>query len=706
MSLTDQIKALVVRETTEFKSVRTALTGKSAVGHNHPSTDINDSTAVGRSLVVASTPLAARTAIGAGTSSLVIGTAAGTAKDGAYAPASTDISDSTAIGRALVVAVDATTARSAIGAGTSSLVLGSSGTTAAAGDHVHAYSSLTSIPSTFAPIIGSGAAQAVAGNDARLTDARTPLTHVHAQSDITGLAASLAAKADLVGGLVPTSQMPPLALTTAVPVASQAAMLALTTGQVQPGDLAIRSDGAGTFILMAADPSVLGNWTLLNTPTNVVTSVNAMTGAVVLGKADVGLGNADNTSDITKNAAVATLTNKTLTSPVINTPTGIVKGDVGLGNTDNTSDTTKNAAAVALTNKDLTSGTNTFPTLNQSTTGNAATATKLTTARNINGVAFDGTGNITVADSTKEPTITVGSGTQYWRGDKVWSTLNAASVGLGNVDNTSDVTKNAAAVTLTNKTLTSPVVNTPTGIVKGDVGLGNVDNTSDVNKPVSTAQAAADATKEPSIAVGTTGQYWRGDKSWQTLPAGGGDALTTNPLSQFAATTSLQLKGVLSDETGSGALVFGTSPALVTPTGIVKGDVGLGNVDNTSDATKQTANDARYVPLDPRVNTVASSATPAINTDTTDLFTITALAAAITSMTTNLTGTPVNGQKLMIRIKDNATARAITWGASFVASGASALPTTTTISKTHTVSFIYDSVAVKWVCMAADLVGY
>lgn len=46
---------------------------------------------------------------------------------------------------------------------------------------------------------------------------------------------------------------------------------------------------------------------------------------------------------------------------------------------------------------------------------------------------------------------------------------------------------------------------------------------------------------------------------------GGGDALTTNPLSQFASTTSLQLKNTISDETGSGALVFATSPTLVTP---------------------------------------------------------------------------------------------------------------------------------------------
>lgn len=46
---------------------------------------------------------------------------------------------------------------------------------------------------------------------------------------------------------------------------------------------------------------------------------------------------------------------------------------------------------------------------------------------------------------------------------------------------------------------------------------------------------------------------------------GGGDALTSSPLSQFAATTSSQLAGVISDETGNGALVFATSPTLVTP---------------------------------------------------------------------------------------------------------------------------------------------
>ena len=50
-----------------------------------------------------------------------------------------------------------------------------------------------------------------------------------------------------------------------------------------------------------------------------------------------------------------------------------------------------------------------------------------------------------------------------------------------------------------------------------------------------------------------------------TFLDGAGDALVANPLSQFASTTSAQLAGVMSDETGSGALVFGTSPTLTTP---------------------------------------------------------------------------------------------------------------------------------------------
>ena len=103
--------------------------------------------------------------------------------------------------------------------------------------------------------------------------------------------------------------------------------------------------------------------------------------------------------------------------------------------------------------------------------------------------------------------------------------------------------------------------------------------------------------------------------------------------------------------------------------------------------------------ITPRVTTEASSATPTINTDNSDMHSITALAVAITSMTTNLSGTPTNGQKLIIRFLDNATGRSITWGASFEDNG-QALPTTTVASKLLTVGFIYDTVSSKWGCVA------
>jgi len=115
----------------------------------------------------------------------------------------------------------------------------------------------------------------------------------------------------------------------------------------------------------------------------------------------------------------------------------------------------------------------------------------------------------------------------------------------------------------------------------------------------------------------------------------------------------------------------------------------------TSTTKKMTVKDVRK----PITATVASNATPTINTDVTDIFTITALAVAITSFTTNLSGTPVNGDKLTIRIKDDGTARAIAWGASFASRGAT-LPTTTVLGKYLYVGFIYNSTASVWDCVA------
>lgn len=102
----------------------------------------------------------------------------------------------------------------------------------------------------------------------------------------------------------------------------------------------------------------------------------------------------------------------------------------------------------------------------------------------------------------------------------------------------------------------------------------------------------------------------------------------------------------------------------------------------------------------PRVVEEASSATPTINTDNCDIFQVTALATAITSFTTNLSGTPNDGQKLMIEVLDNATPRAITWGASF-ASGPGTLPTTTVTSKWLYVGLEWSASRSKWICLAA-----
>lgn len=134
---------------------------------------------------------------------------------------------------------------------------------------------------------------------------------------------------------------------------------------------------------------------------------------------------------------------------------------------------------------------------------------------------------------------------------------------------------------------------------------------------------------------------------------------------------------------------------------LADGDIAAGQVVTVVyDGTDFQFQSSIQVDRDPLVNTVASHATPTINTDTTDMFTITALATAITSMTTNLTGTPVNGQKLIIRILDDGTARAITWGASFVNRGAT-LPTTTVLGKYHYIGLIWNSTTSTWDAVAA-----
>lgn len=114
---------------------------------------------------------------------------------------------------------------------------------------------------------GAGSGDMLAANNlSELTDvgaARNKLdVYSKAETDT-----ALGTKADLVGGKIPVAQIPAVAITDTFPVASQAAMLALTA---ERGDVAVRSDLSKSFILQAEPPSTLANWKELLTPTVVV----------------------------------------------------------------------------------------------------------------------------------------------------------------------------------------------------------------------------------------------------------------------------------------------------------------------------------------------------------------------------------------------------------------------------------------------------
>ena len=98
-----------------------------------------------------------------------------------------------------------------------------------------------------------------------------------------------------------------------------------------------------------------------------------------------------------------------------------------------------------------------------------------------------------------------------------------------------------------------------------------------------------------------------------------------------------------------------------------------------------------------RVGTVADAATITPTADDSDMYTVTALAQAATIAAPS--GTPTSGQTLLLRFLDNGTARALTWNAIYRASTDLALPTTTVLSKTLYVGFVYNTAATKWDCI-------
>ena len=213
-------------------------------------------------------------------------------------------------------------------------------------------------------------------------------------------------------------------------------------------------------------------------------------------------------------------------------------------------------AANAVTNAKLAQmPANTIRGNNTGATANVADLTTAQTKALLAIAASDVSGLAAVATSASAADLTVGTlpGARLpaHTGD-VTSAVN--TVALTIAANAVTNAKLAQVATATFKGRTTAATGDPedltvaqaTALLNVVVGSGGV-------KGLAPATVAADATK-----------FLRGDATWQAVP-GGGDALTTNPLSQFAATTSAQLAGVLSDETGTGFFVLGTSPTITTP---------------------------------------------------------------------------------------------------------------------------------------------
>lgn len=308
-----------------------------------------------------------------------------------------------------------------------------------------------------------------------------------------------------------------------------------------------------------------------------------------------------------------------------------------------------------------------FPILNQNTTGSAAS---LTTARTINGVPFNGTTNITVL---------AGSGASLPFSDNTALLQNSS-------DNTKQAIFGLGSIsTATTRTYTLPNANTT---LVGDNATQTIFNKTMANScsysiidNLLVFQDNGDNTKQVQIQLSGIST---GTTRIMTFPNVDGTLINTGSVANVSNTMiTTPYVGI-----GTYSLVLGTATTLSVS--VFANDAGY-----TTPASTNTLTNKR---ITKRTGSTTSSATPTINTDNVDMYLLTAQAADITSFTTNLSGTPTEGQTLWIVITGTA-ARAITWGASFEASTV-ALPTTTVTTNRLDVGFVWNSVTSKWRCIA------
>ncbi len=226
-------------------------------------------------------------------------------------------------------------------------------------------------------------------------------------------------------GKIPTSQIPAISFSSGYVVTNEITMLALSSAVV--GSIAIRTDNSKNYVLSGLPASTLSNWLELLMPA-AVSSVNGFTtGSIVLTTSDINEGsNLYYTVDrakavISANSPVA----YSSTTGVISMPAATTSAAGYITAADwNTFNNKLGTFGTQATNTFFAgpaSGINTSPSfraivvndipiLNQNTLGNAASATKLAATKNINGIAFDGSSDITIASTNANAIIFNNSG--------------------------------------------------------------------------------------------------------------------------------------------------------------------------------------------------------------------------------------------------------------------------------------------------------
>ena len=188
-----------------------------------------------------------------------------------------------------------------------------------------------------------------------------------------------------INAKVPASQIPVVSFQSANVVASQSAMLALTSAVI--GSIAIRTDNSRNYVLSGADPTVLANWVELAVPTSV-TTINGIPGAVVtLTTDEIGEGSTNKyyTDSRSRNAI-------TVTAPL---------------NYSAVSGTLSMTAATASTNGYLSSSD--FTTFNNKQNTLTAGVDYATPTSNITGNAANVTGVVSITNGGTGTTTAVGA---------------------------------------------------------------------------------------------------------------------------------------------------------------------------------------------------------------------------------------------------------------------------------------------------------